>query len=44
MLDIATIEKTGEALYACLRETRTMPPLSVQFPGLTIDDAYKISR
>ena len=44
MLDIATIKKTGEALYACLRETRTMPPLSVQFPDLTIDDAYKISR
>ncbi|MBT4379114.1 MAG: 2-oxopent-4-enoate hydratase [Gammaproteobacteria bacterium] len=41
---MATIKKTGEALYACLRETRTMPPLSVQFPDLTIDDAYKISR
>jgi 2-oxopent-4-enoate/cis-2-oxohex-4-enoate hydratase len=44
MLDIATIDKTGKALYACLREMRTMPPLSVQFPDLTIDDAYKISR
>ena len=43
MLDIATIDKTGKALYACLREMRTMPPLSVQFPDLTIDDAHKIS-
>jgi 2-oxopent-4-enoate/cis-2-oxohex-4-enoate hydratase len=44
MLDIATIDKTGKAMYARLRELPTMPPLSVQFPDLTIDDAYNISR
>ena len=34
----------GDALYAALRERRTVEPLTNREPGLTIDDAYQISR
>ena len=39
-------EKTlawGNTLYDCLRERRTIDPLTDQEPGITIEDAYRIS-
>ena len=33
----------SEELYRALRERRTLTPLTSRAPGLTIDDAYKIS-
>ena len=41
-----TEEKTlayGNTLYDCLRERRTIDPLTDQEPGITIEDAYNIS-
>ena len=38
------ITRHGDALYAALRERRTVEPLTTREPGLTIDDAYQISR
>ena len=43
-LDPATIERYGDELYGCLRERRTVPPLTTREPGITIEDAYQISR
>ena len=37
-------EHYGAALYAALRQRRTLTPLITQNPALTIDDAYAISR
>jgi 2-oxopent-4-enoate/cis-2-oxohex-4-enoate hydratase len=34
----------AEELYAALRERRTVEPLTNRDPGITIDDAYQISR
>jgi len=36
-------EQFGAALYSALRNRQTVPPLIVQDPALTIDDAYAIS-
>jgi 2-oxopent-4-enoate/cis-2-oxohex-4-enoate hydratase len=33
----------GAELFAALRERRTVPPLTVRYPALTVDDAYAIS-
>ena len=33
----------GNTLYECLRERRTIDPLTDQEPGITIEDAYRIS-
>jgi 2-oxopent-4-enoate/cis-2-oxohex-4-enoate hydratase len=33
----------GDELYAALRGRHTVPPLTARAPGLTIDDAYRVS-
>jgi 2-oxopent-4-enoate/cis-2-oxohex-4-enoate hydratase len=38
------MERLGDELHAALRERRTVPPLTERVPGITIDDAYGISR
>lgn len=38
------IKALGDELFACLRERRTMPPLTGRVDGLDIDAAYAISR
>jgi len=43
-VDAKDIERHGDALYACLRERRTMTPLTDAAPGITIEDAYHISK
>jgi 2-oxopent-4-enoate/cis-2-oxohex-4-enoate hydratase len=40
---VSKAESFGAALYGALRERRTLPPLVLQDPGLTVDDAYAIS-
>jgi 2-oxopent-4-enoate/cis-2-oxohex-4-enoate hydratase len=40
----AETERLGDELYAALRERRTVAPLTERFPGVTIDDAYGVSR
>jgi 2-oxopent-4-enoate/cis-2-oxohex-4-enoate hydratase len=42
-LDLSTIEALGDQLFAALRQHRTIPPLTGSHPGITIDDAYRIS-
>ena len=41
MIDAA---RHGDELYAALRERRTVPPLTAREPGITIEDAYHVSR
>ena len=36
--------KYGDELYACLRERRTVAPLTEREPSITIEDGYHISR
>jgi 2-oxopent-4-enoate/cis-2-oxohex-4-enoate hydratase len=43
MTSTAEIDAYGLELYEALRERRTVPPLSARSPGLSIEDAYKIS-
>ena len=38
------IQQHGEALYQALIECRTLAPLTDREPGITIEDAYRISR
>jgi 2-oxopent-4-enoate/cis-2-oxohex-4-enoate hydratase len=38
------IDALGDELYGALRSGRTVPPLTVREPGITIEDAYRISR
>ncbi|MGH7297339.1 MAG: fumarylacetoacetate hydrolase family protein [Polyangiaceae bacterium] len=40
----AEIERLGDELHACLRERRTVEPIREREPGVTIDDAYCISK
>jgi 2-oxopent-4-enoate/cis-2-oxohex-4-enoate hydratase len=40
----ADTERLGDELYAALRGRHTVPPLVGRVPGITIDDAYGISR
>jgi len=42
---MATIDLTAlsDELYAALRQQKTVAPLTARVPGITIDDAYKIS-
>lgn len=42
-MDAALIEALGDELFAALRARRTLPPLTRRQPGITIDDAYRIS-
>lgn len=43
-MDRKDIERHGDALYACLRERRTMAPLTDTAPEITVEDAYHISK
>lgn len=43
-LDDATKNALGDELYDALRARRTVAPLTERVPGITIDDAYWISR
>ena len=43
-LDAATKRGLGDELFQALRARRTVAPLTERFPGITIDDAYLISR
>ena len=43
-LDTATKDALGDELHAALRARRTVAPLTERVPGITIDDAYWISR
>jgi len=42
-METALIESLGDELFAALRGRRTLEPLTRRHPGLTIDDAYRIS-
>lgn len=42
-MDAALIDSLGEALFAALRERKTLEPLTRSHPNITIDDAYRIS-
>jgi 2-oxopent-4-enoate/cis-2-oxohex-4-enoate hydratase len=44
MLDAETIARCGDELYQALRERRTVPPLTDRIAGITIEDAYQVSR
>lgn len=44
MLEPAAIRQAGRALYDCLRSGGTMAPLTRANPGVSIDDAYAVSR
>ena len=44
VLDGATKTALGDELYDALRARRTVAPLTERVPGVTIDDAYWISR
>jgi 2-oxopent-4-enoate/cis-2-oxohex-4-enoate hydratase len=37
-------DRLGDELYEALRARRTVPPLTGRVPGVTIDDAYAVSR
>lgn len=37
------IEQLGDQLFDALRERRTLAPLTLRHPGITIDDAYRVS-
>jgi 2-oxopent-4-enoate/cis-2-oxohex-4-enoate hydratase len=39
-----SIARYGDELFAALRGRRTVEPLTARAPGITIDDAYAISR
>jgi 2-oxopent-4-enoate/cis-2-oxohex-4-enoate hydratase len=43
-MDAAAIAAHGDELYQALRERRTVPPLTDRVEGITIEDAYFISR
>ena len=43
-LQAETLTETSRRLFACLRARTVMPPLTEQFPGITVDDAYSISQ
>jgi len=44
MLDSGRVDEVGRALFACLRDKRTMAPLSAAHPDISVDDAYQISQ
>ena len=43
-LDAATKDALGDELFEALRARRTVAPLTERLPGISIDDAYWISR
>lgn len=42
-MDEQLIKALGDELHAALRERRALAPLTERHPGLTLDDAYRIS-
>ena len=42
-MDEPLIARLGDELFAALRERRTLEPLSRRHPGITVDEAYRIS-
>ncbi len=42
-MDERLIAQLGDELFAALRQRRTLEPLSSRHPGITVDDAYRIS-
>jgi 2-oxopent-4-enoate/cis-2-oxohex-4-enoate hydratase len=38
------IERLGDELFRALRERRTVAPLTAREPGISVDDAYAVSR
>lgn len=43
MLDTLSIPALGDELYEALRTRRTLVPLTERHPGMSVDDAYRIS-
>ncbi len=39
----ALVAQLGDELFAALRARRTLAPLAMRHPGITIDDAYRVS-
>lgn len=44
LLDQARIDALGDALFDALRGRHTVEPLTGTVPGITIEDAYRVSR
>ena len=44
MLDKTTIDSAGQALFQCLQDRTTLPPLTDTYPDIDINDAYQISQ
>lgn len=42
-MDAATLEALGDELFDALRERRTLTPFTSRHPGISVDDAYRIS-
>lgn len=42
-MDASLIARLGDELFAALRARRTLVPLSDRHPGISVDDAYRIS-
>lgn len=42
-MDEALTRQLGEELFAALRERRTLTPLTERHPGITVDEAYRVS-
>ncbi|MDQ3061046.1 MAG: fumarylacetoacetate hydrolase family protein [Pseudomonadota bacterium] len=42
-MDAALISRLGDELFEALRQRRTLAPLTSRHPGITVDDAYRIS-
>lgn len=42
-MDNYLIKALGDELHAALRERKALAPLTSRYPGLTLDDAYRIS-
>jgi 2-oxopent-4-enoate/cis-2-oxohex-4-enoate hydratase len=43
-VDASTIVHIGQSLFEALQQNTTIAPLTVQYPDITIEDAYHISR
>ena len=42
MMQASQIKKLGDALFDALTACTTLPPLTSQHAGITVDDAYAI--
>ena len=43
-MDASTIVRIGQSLFVALQQNTTIAPLTAQYPDITIEDAYHISR